>query len=183
MENKLTILKTINFILAVVGIGIYVYLCVAFSSIDSSIILVRFIANIIAFVAGFVYLLKGYSKQASAYYKVFMWLVLVSQIVETSSIITANTTLFDAFKNTINIVLFTLLAGAKDYGKKNTYALAIAVIVFNVYAVIDVAIVAASFGTMAKMVVIDRLGQLVLAIVAGLMVCGKYADKTARGTK
>ena len=115
--------------------------------------------------------------------KVFMWFVLAAQIVETSSIISVNITLLDAFKNTINLVLFTLLAGAKDYGKKNTYALVAAVIVFNIYAVIDVATVAASFGAGAKLVVIDRIGQLVLAVIAGLMVCGKYSDKASRGAK
>ena len=81
------------------------------------------------------------------------------------------------------LVLFVLLAGAKDYGKTKSNIIAIALVAINVYAVISLFSMLDQFGAMETGVMFDQIGQLILASTTALMVCGKYIDKTARGTR
>ncbi len=38
-------------------------------------------------------------------------------------------------------------------------------------------------GLAIEALILDRIGQLILALAAAITVCGKYLDKTARGAK
>ena len=187
MENKKYLpLKIIHLIVIIAGIALYGFSLINYSSYINGSVTLRLIVDIVAFAFGLVYLIMSYKKNASIYYKAFMWLLVISQVVESASILSSYTpSMIDIFKNNVNLVLFTLIAGARDYGKNNSYLLALCLVVFNVYAVFDVAsmISLADSNAMATLAMFDRIGQLLLAISASFMVCGKYLDKTSRGSK
>lgn len=185
MEKRGKLLKVIHFIVIVVSIALYAYLLIKYGPITSSSIVFRIAIDLLALLLALIYLIMSYKKDASGYYKVFMWLLVISQVVENASILSEyQPTMIDVFKNNFNLVLFTLIAGAKDYGKKLSYLLAICLVAFNAYAVFDVITMFSSMldSEIAIIGIIDRIGQLLLAITASFMICGKYLDKDNRGT-
>ena len=185
MENKKYLpLKIGHLILIVAGIALYVVTLFCFNQGSTALMKTSTVLNIVALVAGFVYLSMGYKKNAAVYYKTFMWILVVAEIIENTAIFSMGTS---SVSNTLEVilalVLFVLLAGAKDYGKTKSNIIAIALVAINVYAVISLFSMLDQFGAMAMGVMFDQIGQLILASTTALMVCGKYIDKTARGTK
>ena len=182
--KKEKLFRIIHLIVIVAGIALYGFLLINYSSYVTNSVIFRLIVDIVALALGLVYLIMSYKKNASNYYKAFMWLLVISRIVESASILSSYTpSMADIFKNNVNLVLFTLIAGAKDYGKNNSYLLALCLVVFNVYAVFDVASMTslADSSAIATLAMLDRIGQLLLAITTSFMVCGKYLDKKSRG--
>ena len=183
MENKEKVIKLAHLIVTVVGLALYVISLLQYGSNINRIVFISILVNIVALVLGLIYLAMSYKKNAASFYKAFMWILVISEVIESVSISSTFTpTVADIFRININLVLFTLIAGAKDYGKKNSYLLALCLVVFNVYTVLNVLPTAGNFNIDANLVIFDRIGQLMLAILASLMVCGKYIDKDARGT-
>ena len=181
--GKHPFLKIIHMLLVAVGIVLYLVLLMKYTASLSKLAITRLTVDGIALAVGFVYLTMSYKKDAAGYYKAFLWILVISQIVENVSILASySAPAVDVLKNSINLVLVTLLAGAKDYGKAKTYVLAVALAAFNAYAVVDVILSADTFGALAGLVMWDRIGRLIMAVVAGLMVRGKYLDKAERGT-
>lgn len=177
MSKKYRTLKTAHMLLIIAGIVVYACALIKYSDSISRITSVCYITNILALSLGFVYLIMNYRKDAATYYKAFMWLVVISEMIESVSILSSYTpTVADIFKNNINLVLFTLIAGAKNYGKNNSKLLAIVLVIFNVYAIIDIT----TMNGIAGFAIMDRIGQLIIAIATSAMIYGKYLDKELR---
>lgn len=184
MENKEKVLKIIHLLIVVAGIAVYAISLTQCDINTPRIVYIRLFLNIVALVLALVYLAMSYRKNASSYYKAFMWLLVISEVIESTSQLSSITpNVADIFKINVNLVLFTLIAGAKDYGKNNSYLLALCLVIFNVYTVFDVVSVAPNSNVTFNLQLLDRIGQLLLAVTASFMVCGKYIDKESRGSK
>lgn len=185
MENKKYLpLKIGHIILIVAGIVLYAATLLLFGQGTTALMKTSTVLNIVALAAGFVYLSMGYKKNASVYYKTFMWLLVLSEIIENTAIFSMGTSsALNALECILALVLFVLLAGAKDYGKTKSNIIAITLVGINIYAVISLISMLDQFGAMGTAVMFDQIGQLVLASTTALMVCGKYIDKTERGTR
>lgn len=184
MENKKYLpLKIVHLLLVAAGIVLYAVWLIFFNE-GATLANVSFLMNIAALVSCFIYLFKGYKKNAAIYYKIFMWLLLASEIIEYALIFSKGIdfSVFSSFVKVLTLVAFVLLAGAKDYGKVKSNIISIALVALTLYTVILLIPSLKHLGVFNPYM-IDAFGQLILASSAALMVCGKYVDKTARGTK
>ncbi|MBQ0026355.1 MAG: hypothetical protein KBS79_03180 [Lachnospiraceae bacterium] len=192
MENKKYLpLKIIHLIFMVAGIVLFAISLISYSQ-SSALGIIGPVLNILALAAGIVYLAFGYKKDANLYYKIFMWALVISQIVEfTGQYSTGDIGTGDAvFNNLAKFVAFALiilLAGAKDYGVVKSNILSIALVVINTYIIFDCFFSAApnfvAQGWPVLPLYFDAIGQFIIASTVAFMVCGKYLDKAARGTK
>ena len=188
MENKKYLpLKIVQLLLIVAGVVLYVITLIAFTQGASAINIISTVLNILALAAGFVYLIMGYKKEAHLYYKIFMWLFMVAEIIECTAIFSIGSSLstFSVFIKVFALAIVILLGGAKDYGKVKSNIVSIALVVINIYTVIMVIIAMPNLTETivpAEAMLFDAIGQLLLASTAALMVCFKYLDKDARGT-
>ena len=165
MENKEKTIKIVHLIVTIAGLALYVISLLQYGSNINRIVFISILSNVIALVLGLVYLIMSYKKNAASFYKAFMWILVISEIIESVSI--SNTfalTVADVFRININLVLFTLIAGAKDYGKKNSYLLALCLVVFNVYCVLNAIPTADNFNADTNLIMFDRIGQLMFDI-------------------
>ena len=138
--------------------------------------------NAIAICCGVLYLLKGYGKGASRYYKAFLLLVLAGTIVGTVTLALAAGELGNALPSIIMLtgktIALIVLAFGNDLGKRNTW------IAFGIIVALDVLLVfSLSNNALPAQRIIGALSRLVLDGTIGLAIRGKYADKDARGTK
>ena len=189
MENKKYLpLKIFHLILIVAGIVLYAVTLIFFAKDASLLNKTSSVFNILTLAAGFVYLSLGYKKDANLSYKIFMWLFMVSEIIECTSIFSMGIAMsaFKAFIPVFTLAIVILLGGAKDYGKVKSNIVSIALVVVRTCAVISMVFNMNSFGKeilSTEAMIFDQIGQLILASTAALMVCGKYLDKDARNAK
>ena len=189
MENKKYLpLKIGHRFLIIVGIVLYVITLFSYSQGASVLNIISTVLNILPLVAGFVYLVMGYKKKAHMWYKIFMWLFMIAEIIECTSVFSMGITIptFSVFIKILTLAVVMLLGGAKDYGKVKSNIISITLVALNIYSLIE-AITAlprfAQAGLSADAMIYDAIGQLILASTAALMVCAKYFDKDERGTK
>ena len=182
-NNKYLPLKILHLLLIAAGIAMYAVWLIFFNEGAAVIKNIVFVLNIGALVSSFIYLSKGYKKNAQLNYKIFLWFLLASEIMEYTSIFNEGVqfSVFRAFVTALTLVAFVMLIGAKDYGKIKTNIVSITLVVLTLYTAIATAPTIESLGFFNPYM-IDALGQLILASSAALMVCGKYLDKTERGT-
>ena len=190
MENKKYLpIKIVHLILMVAGIVLYAITLISFSQERPALDNISTVISILAMIAGIVYLAFGYKKKANLYYKLFMWLFVISAIFEYVAIyrMPARGSVYATFVKFIAFALIVLLAGAKDYGAVKSNIISLALVAINIFMLIDGFISAANTFTEAGLAVepmiFASIGRFVLASTAALMVCGKYLDKAERGTK
>ena len=147
--------------------------------------LTSIVLNMVALTVGLIYLLKGYKKEAANYYKAFMWILVVSELLEAVARISSlgTTRTFDIFTCILPFAFFLLLAGAKDYGKRASFILSIALLLSMILQIIPAFAFVRNIGPAYIYVVIDFIGQFAIAGITVIMVCEKYLDKAARGAK
>lgn len=187
-NNKHLPLRIIHFILIAAGIVLYVITLISFAEGASALNKASTVLNILALASGVVYLIMGYKKSASLFYKMFTWFFMISQIMECTSIFSMGIDIsaFNVFITVFTLVAAIMLGGAKDYGKVKTNIVSIAIVVLRLYAAIMIFRDMNLFdgtGIAIEALILDRIGQLIIAVVAAITVCGKYLDKTARGAK
>lgn len=180
MKNKKSsIVKICHLILLFVGAGICIYGCTLNES--SVFDITSLVIKIFALVSSFVYLIKGYKKDADKYYKVFMWILGISEVIGFASLLNKGIQL--PFNQAIIAVLkfaaFVLIIGANDYGKLKSNIISIALIVFTGYA--EICLMVSS--ELATHRAIFSLSQFIFALIVAIMVFEKYSDKESRGAK
>ena len=135
------------------------------------------IVCIAALVFGLFYSLKGYKKDAAAYYKLFMYLLLVSSLMSLSTIVVK----FNALMLICNIIIFVCvvaLAVANNLGESKSNNCALIILICDL---IKFFYIVAKTNDMPA--IAGGFGNLALACVLCVFVSAKYADKAARGSK
>ena len=191
MKNKKYLpLKIVHSIFIVIGVVLYAITLISFNQGASTLNIVSTSLNIAALLAAAIYLTLGYKKNAQLSYKIAIWLIVIAEIIECTTIFSMGVAMapFAAFRKVIALVVIVLLAGAKDYGVVKSNILSLALVALNIYLVISVIVnmSSSSFATMglpSEVVFFDAIGRLVIASTLALMVCGKYLDKESRGAK
>ena len=134
-QKKNLPIRIVNIVLIAVAIILYIYLFIdiRYAPVTTFLSLLANILNIMALASGLIYIAKGYKKNAAADYKIFMWLLVAAEVVDNTYIITlGGYSVINTVLALLTVVLFTLLAGANDYGKKNTSFIIVALLVVRV---------------------------------------------------
>ena len=188
MEKKKYLpLKVIHLAFMVLGLCFYAY---SLSRVKESLLFTRgfivgslqSITAILTLVSGFLYLTHGYRKNAAAYYKGFVWILLIKEIISTVAGNTSSVYL-NKFIWTICLVLLTILTVGKDLGKTKSFTLVGLILAGKIILLINYISIMDALGAAGISVVMDMVGQIILTITTALMVCGKYLDKESRGAK
>lgn len=134
-------------------------------------------------IVGTLYLIKGYSKRAAVYYKLFLFLnvaVCVLTIFIDLCFYRANTwMLIISVLNTCKIILLLLLACGKDLGEKKTWSL-----FYILLAADGIKLVLAIFNMISIGFDFSFAGYVTALIsdgTIGLAIRGKYENKKSRG--
>ncbi|MCR4590119.1 MAG: hypothetical protein K5668_04810 [Lachnospiraceae bacterium] len=134
---------------------------------------------------GVLYLVHGYKKNAAVYYKAFLLLlVLVNLMVIILDILYAEKTPLVVIKcvlYAVKIILLLLMAFGKDLGREKTWLLLYVVVGLDIAAMIVVLIIL--FTTTFDFSLVGIIAALLADATIGLAIRGKYADKDSRGTK
>lgn len=139
------------------------------------------IFNVLALASGLIYLLKGYSKSAAIYYKVFMLLTAVSSVILSTAFITDFGFNVGSALLFVEIAILLILTFAKDLGKRNTWIFFGALLVLTL--LYGILFAPKYFNYRFFVILTTIFSKLVLIGTVGFAIRGKYADKDARGTK
>lgn len=147
----------------------------------SNVVLMAVILSML--IAGILYLLKGYNKQAAKYYKAFMYLhicvcaitIFVDLCFYTINIFMILITCLNACK----IIVLAMLAFGKDLGKQKTWTLFYILLALDIVKLILAAINMAGIGFDFSFT--GYVTALIADGTIGLAVKGKYDDKEMRG--
>lgn len=133
---------------------------------------------------GILYLLHGYKKNTAIYYKAFiLLLVLVNLMVIILDVIFANKTVLIIIKcalYAIKIILLLLLVFKKDLGREKTWIIFKMVVAVDIAALVVMLIITTT-GSFDFGSIIGVIAALVADATLGLAIHGKYADKASRG--
>ena len=154
---------------------------------DNLYMIVTAVLTVLALLAALIYFSKGAKKNAHAFFKIFM---SCYALAEFASIISSSGLAVDqpaaVAVNAAIFALLILLAVGTDLGKLKSALLCIAVIVLALISLVGAIIMYPGVlrgGTPLGTVFALRAGaNLCLALLTGIMVAAKYADKASRGT-
>lgn len=182
MQNKNgSLLKICHLILIFAGVALCIYGC----TFDNSTVLDKtaLILKIAALASSFVYLIKGYKKDADLYYKTFMWILGIAEIIGYTSLLNKGIQMpfFQGFIPVLTFVAFILIIGAKDYGKVKSNIVSVTLVVLCAYSALSKVVV--SMSAVLSLRTIIAICQFIFASTAALMVRAKYNDKDSRGAK
>lgn len=139
------------------------------------------IINIFALLVGFLYSFSGYKKDVAPYYKGFMILYVMASILNvgigiydsaTNSGVSASI-IVNAFKT----VCIVLLAFKNDFGKSNSFTVALVILGCTLFLFISSLLASNSYASN----IIERFDELLFASITCVFVCAKYLDKQNRG--
>ena len=122
----------------------------------------------------FLYLLKGYTKSAASYYKLFLAFLLL-QFVANFIMPIVRGDILEIVLHAASILVLLILAFKKDLGGKNSQ------ILFVVLAALQIVITVLAILNRQSGMIVTNIARLLLIGTLGLMLEGKYADKRARG--
>ncbi len=176
MQNKaIKVLSVVFALLLLIGMGVCVYdIAMNENGFAGAIIP---IASAIVCAFGVYYVLAGCKKgEGSTYFKWFVNIFALSDLL----------VLFNNRFMSIGSVLMiaivfgclTVLSVAKDYGQKKSTLLAVIIV-----AAMVIQLLLPTTVEVSSFVVIRKAIGLLLAVTTLFMVCAKYADKKARGSK
>ena len=189
MENKKYVpLKIVHLILMAAGLSFYIYSIAQIFSLYSDatyivISLCQSISAVFALISGFLYLVKGYKKNAAAYYKGYVWIILIADMFAAIVGISVVTSYVVKIIWAIGLILLAVLATSKDLGKAKSITIAVCIILCKTVLLIVALSIYSVLDPVFVPVVMDAASQLVLTFTTTFMVCGKYLDKAARGAK
>ena len=143
------------------------------------------VLKILTLAFGLVYMLMNYSKSAHIVYKCFFAALFFATFMQVVAMMLhpASFSIYNSVLNLIPIAAIAVLATAKDLGKKNTLLLTLVFVLCRLVLLIDYIINISHFGTAAIGMLSGGIANFLVALTAGIMVIGKYMDKTERGTK
>ncbi len=136
-------------------------------------------------ITGVLYLVRGYQKNAAAYYKAFLvLLVIVTFMVTLLDILYTEMNVLIIIKNFLyiaKIILLLSLAFWKDLGRRKTWML------FNIVLMLDFAVLIVMLINMMQNGFDFALMGIISALVAdatiALAIRGKFVDKDSRGSR
>jgi len=154
---------------------------------ENAFLIVTALLTVLALLAALIYVLKGAKKKAASYFKAFM---ICYALAEFSSILSASGLAVNqpaaVAVNAAIFMLLILLAIGTDLGRTKSFLICGAVIVLALGLLIGAVVLFPGVlrgGTALGTVFALRAGaNLVLALLTGIMVAAKYADKARRGT-
>lgn len=178
-NKKLSVLDIVN--ICVLGAGLVLIVVSFFIKGEdipgfNALFTIIAVAGAIALIAGIVYMLCRYQKKGAIAYKVFMYACVVMNAIMVLGVSTIGTQdLLLSICNVLVLILSSMLASAKDYGKIRSFIVAgllliVALVIF---------VKSISLGLLNLFII----ALLILVLETGIMVIGKYQDKAARGTK
>ena len=133
------------------------------------------------------YIVKGYSKDAAKYYKVYTAAFALCQIISIIGISTSAENAIAVLYPAIIFGFLILLMVTKDLGKKNSAIICGMIIFFSALALATGIYGCPGItlgGTMYGTLVLGRNAiQMLLGCLLGVMTFAKYSDKAERGTK
>ena len=139
-------------------------------------------------ICALIYANKGYTKEASKFYKAFMCLYAFSTIIQVVTLSRLSGFNLGVLSCTVRFVLILALGFVKDLGEKNTWpvfyillALELLMAPLSVSSFSEVA--AENKGVLTGFLVYNALVRLVTTGILGLCIEAKYRDKKARGSK
>lgn len=181
MEKKNLAFRIVHAIIVITGIVLYAYLLIVQNNNSTLGVLVKGL-ELLTLVLGLIYIILGYKKNARLFYQMFMVLLVISQICDVAYNFSNNTlSLTGIFFSLISLVLFTLLASAKDYGLTKSFSVSILLLSVKVLNILSYLPAIQKAEGLVMTDVLFNIGQFVLACSASLMVLGKYIDKDSRG--
>lgn len=174
-KKNLNVIKVLNIfvILTIIVLNI-VKLFTPGRGLVNNIIIVCLIAT---FCFGLLYAAKGYSKEASKYYQLYMFLAAIYYLITIFMNIIKGvksdylSLLIAMFCN----ILFIALAFSKDFGENNSTIIIILLIVLSVA---DYAIYGFVANNFSK--IVGKVSDTTLTLVAAVFVASKYSDKERR---
>lgn len=169
------VILLINMIFIVVGI--------AFSfmnySTSTSIQKIYKITNITGLVFALFYILLGYTKNSSGFYKSFSVLYLISQAIGLCSIFINSIPRAYIF-TIIGILAELVIIFKKDFGKKKSLIFCGIIVIAVIGSIINVILLGHNtFDAIVR----GRLVDLILSLLFTILTYAKYMDKADRGTK
>ena len=133
----------------------------------------------VVLVLGDFYILRGYSKDSAAFYKLFgavYALYIITAVVSIST--NATKPLIVTFEN-FSLVIVLVLLLSENLGKIKSFILCALLVLFNIAILVTNLITGKYIGIVLTIMLVD----IVLACLYGIMTYAKYLDKTERGTK
>lgn len=191
MEKRNNVaLKIVQLILIIAGVLLMIFSLSVIandSTVNGALPLPQIVSvlKIIAFVSGLVYFAMEAKKNASNYYKSFMWFVAVAVVISNSYIASLGefSNILNATVYNISLALFVVLALGKDLGKVYSYIFSLVLVLAAAYLTLYSANKIDVESLPSIRLLCENAGQLFLAGTTALMVCGKYTDKDSRGAK
>ena len=182
LETKKPVMKVL-FVISLIFLAVAFVLSVIrlFKPVENAAVLtyIKLAFNILAVLAGFVYVLGGYKKNDAVYYKLFMLLVCLEAIFDLVATQADYTSPVSGILRTVICVDLVILTFAKDLGKQTSIGLAAAVLGISLFNTVRMLVIyGTTFGIITGVVI-----GLALALLVLLLVIGKYMDKAERGTK
>lgn len=143
--------------------------------------------NALALGSGIVYLLKGYSKQASGFYKAFLLLTALANASFAVLVVVTKKDdssdfygiVFPGIIMGVEVIVLLILSLWKDLGRTKTWTL------YGIMMVADVlfgVLFITAIESVAVMCIVI-LTKLILDATIALAIYAKYTDKAARGTR
>ena len=125
---------------------------------------------------GLIYVRKGYQKGAAVYFKAFIMLTAIADVILVITTSSSRGFHIDSVMICVRIVILLLIAFGKDLGKRNTW------ILFYIVLAIDLlyGILFVPHKYLVLLIIVGVIGKLVIDGTIGLAIRGKYADKEAR---
>ena len=189
MKNSYLSLKVVHIVLLVVAL-ISNFYSIINAGTDTSVYgtssLIGFVkmANVLAIVSSFIYLIFGYKKNAAIYYKITMGALTLAQALNVMDIMSTTVVpLYNSLLIVTSLIIMVILATAKDFGEKNSSLLVLILVALRIVSVGIAAYYLPRMSTEKFTVLTNAITNLVFAGSVGLMVMAKYDDKAERGSK
>ena len=177
----------LNFIAAAFGVAANVYVLLSkeasvFTKIGAAVV-------ILALGASLLYLFNGYKKNAAGYFKLYMCLFAMAQLVSTFATVYSapnGQSLISVAFPALTYGPILVLALVENLGKKRSYLVCAFVVAAYLTASVLILVMVPGLlagGTEAGTLCLIRSGTtLLLAIIMSMMIVAKYRDKEERGT-
>lgn len=187
MENKKILpIKIIHALLMIAALVMSIMEFAKLGSIDSIYTASVFpalctITNILALIVGFIYLFKGYKKNANVYYKVFMGLCVLFSVLHMTAMSRFIMPYTETLVYMIAAIMLVILAVGKDLGKRNTYIVFAIMMICRLIPLFTSLSSLQYFGEAGFGMLSQVISNILIAGTVGFMVTGKYLDKDERG--
>lgn len=145
------------------------------------------IFTILALLAAFYYILRGFTKNQAWAYKTFVYCFLAVVLFELAILSEYEISAFTVIICAVSLVLITAAAFVKDLGETKSVVICSAIALIFIIELVQMLISLPAFlrsgSTVGTSLAIRAFSNLILSATFGLATIGKYFDKESRGTK